>query len=106
MIPWIFLLLVFGIGQGGILWLLTHRLERLYPALWNQMGRPKIGPRSLTLREEWHQIVAQHRLLLLGGLPDRRTMLLVWCARFGYGLVAILVVLSFAEGPINSHSGN
>jgi hypothetical protein len=105
-IPWIFLLLVAAIGQWGILRLLIRRLGRLYPDVWNQLGRPNIRPRWLTVREEWHQIVAQHRILLLVGLPDRQTTLLVWCARFGYSLVAILLVLSFTEGPINYHFGN
>jgi hypothetical protein len=103
-IPWIFLLLVVGIAQGGILWLLIRRLERLHPALWNQLGQPKIGPRWLTFRAEWDQMLAQHRLLLITGLPDRKAMLLVWCARIGYGVVAVLFLLSVAEGPISCGS--
>jgi len=109
-LPWIFLLLIVGIGQWVILWPLTRRLERLHPTVWDQLGRPRVPPPwrpwHTSIREEWHQNIAFYRLLLLHGLPDRQTTLLIWCARLGFGLMAILLVLSFNEGPISYHFGN
>jgi hypothetical protein len=108
-IPWIFLLLIVALGQWVVILLpLTRRLERLYPTVWNQLGRPIVPPpwRKMTIREEWRQDIAHYRLMLLVGLPDRQTTLLIWCARLGWGLMAVLVVLSFAAGPISYQLAN
>jgi hypothetical protein len=105
------LLLAVVIGQWIILWLLIHRLEQLYLNVWDQLGRPSVSPtfRVTTVRESWQRMIAQHRLMLFifrrqnAALHDDQIVLLVWCARFGYGLMVVLLVLSIAEGPITFH---
>jgi hypothetical protein len=111
-IPWIFVLLAVSIGYLGILVALIRRLERLHPTVWAQLGRPKSYPHFVKRGEQWHEwktglyvqlFIFWHRYSDLG---DRRVSLLVWCARIAWGLSAILLPLSFAEGPVTYHFGN
>jgi hypothetical protein len=91
-----------------ILWLLARRLQRMFPAVWKDLGRPKGHVfQGLGYTEKEKQKIAFPEIELShfvwrhthAGLRDRWISLFVWILRFGCVLtaVAFLTVYRFSR---------
>jgi hypothetical protein len=98
-IPWVIPILILALGNGAVTWSLSRRLRQTFPDVWTQLGSPGYPVFSISVSDARRAEKAERRLFFFVcsnrhvALRDSFISRLVWCARLGYVLVAVLVVL-------------
>jgi hypothetical protein len=96
-IPWLFIVLPALAVQWTLLWLLIRRLRLHHLIVWTELGEPRVFAGT------WQRMIAQYRLLFFVfrtqyvDLLDDQVAFLIWCARFGFVLLAIIALLSLIK---------
>jgi hypothetical protein len=108
---WALVFVVAGLCDVIFLWLLARRLQRVFPAVWKDLGYPKgFQPLSLgdTSKERRAAGFANIELChfvwccTYTALRDRWISLFVWILRFSQALTAVAFLLVFRFSRISN----